>query len=325
MGPRVSTPSGGSWSLDKTTEKSMTSQEQLNAFLADVASSTSKFTEKRSSLKDLFTFLRTAIATENATAARPAAFRDVAALHALCKSPTDSRLTKYAPPLRRLVRCWGSRMDYPPRLIDTLSLINAVRVELNLCKNFACNDATTFAGDINPAVSKSVILARAKASGMPVSMPAPSSNGIWNANHLKNVKESVYTKKGGECTSFGKAAAHVLATTEIPGPRPRIELVSWEQRTSTTITRPDKSTYTKVTAVAHVYCVVNREGGTTAVLVGKQQRAQLPDPSNWGDDCWVVDPWLASLGWEACYELAKYPKGGFLNPVYLEMDSTAIE
>jgi hypothetical protein len=304
----------------------MDSQQQYNAFLADVQASTKKFTLKRSSLKGLIEELESQIRkfTESATA--PTRFTDVVAARAYCKKPSDSRLVKYTPAIQRLVSCWGTHAHYPPIPVSPLQLINAVRTKLDECRNFACNDATTFAGDINPDVDANAILDLARKGGMPVSMPtAPSILPHWRATHVKNVCNSVYEKKSGECTSFGKAAAHILTTTPIPGPRPRVELVSWEQRTTKEVTTASGRTYNKVTAVAHVFCVVNRIGGTSTRTVGPREREKLPPFSDWGNECWIVDPWLASLGWNSCYSLQDYPKKGFLEPCYLEMDSTFIE
>jgi hypothetical protein len=98
-------------------------------------------------------------------------------------------------------------------------------------------------------------------------------------------------------------------------------LVAWESRKTTERTRADGSKYNKVDVVAHVFCVVNRTGGTETTRVGRSDREKLPPYAQWDKDCWIVDPWLASLGWESCYKLAEYPKKGFLSPVYLEMDS----
>ncbi|WP_175016792.1 hypothetical protein [Massilia sp. YMA4] len=309
----------------------MTPEQQLRAFRADVIASTSKFTEKRSSLKDLFAFLSSAVALEKKTHIQPTPFANLAAAKAQCSDPNDTRLSKYAHALQRLVQCWGSPQAYPPRPINPDPLIDQVRTELARCKQFACNDATSFDGDINPAANRSVILDRAKKHGSPVSLPVPlSHSGQWDAGHLAAVHGAVYKQAGGECTSFGKAAAHVLATAAISGPRPRIELVAWESRTSVPVMREGMQVmregrpYFKTNVVAHVFCVVNRPGGTDAVEVAGKSRQRLPPYEEWGHDCWVVDPWLASLGWEACYRLSDYPKKGFLDPVYLEMDSTNV-
>jgi hypothetical protein len=80
---------------------------------------------------------------------------------------------------------------------------------------------------------------------------------------------------------------------------------------------------TRKDTVTHVFCLLNREGGTTEEMVGRSKMQRLPHFSTWGPDCIVVDTWLASLGWDSCYKPSLYPYKGFLKKLYLEMDSLA--
>jgi len=92
-------------------------------------------------------------------------------------------------------------------------LVAGVIGELNKCKNFACSDVGTFAGDINRSLSQqrqneiySKGIARAQATGYPV------KNGSWDAGQLVQAYNAVYKKAAGECTSFALAAGHILST-----------------------------------------------------------------------------------------------------------------
>lgn len=186
---------------------------------------------------------------------------------------------------------------------------------------------------------------------------------VWRADHLRQTYDHVRNTRAGECTSFGHYAAHVLKQeAEAQNMDARIELVVWEgsgrlrgvtrnvERTNLKFGKAKRGklakkliaekliaetiTVTRPTPryVTHVFCVVNRRGGTRevgkkfeAATNFRQERTslrdRLPHFSTWGSDCWVVDPWLASLGYDSAWPVDLYPKKGMLDPLYLEMDS----
>jgi len=50
---------------------------------------------------------------------------------------------------------------------------------------------------------------------------------------------------------------------------------------------------------------------------------KLPPHDQWGPNCWIVDTWLASLGYNSAWPVGFYPKKGMLKPLYQEMDTLA--
>ncbi|MEW6518190.1 MAG: hypothetical protein AB1461_02140 [Thermodesulfobacteriota bacterium] len=82
-----------------------TGPAHYNAFLADLKNRTNKFTESRSSVKNLLKYLRD---TKDA----PLPFASVDAAKAHCKDRNDKRLDKYEPAIRALVRVWGTGTAY---------------------------------------------------------------------------------------------------------------------------------------------------------------------------------------------------------------------
>jgi hypothetical protein len=212
-------------------------------------------------------------------------------------------------------------------------VVMAAKPELDRCKDFTSSDAGNFANSINPAL-KDTVLARSQQHRVKTGMAVSNLRGdtTWKARHLKDTKDSVYGARAGECTSFAKAGAHILAAQRAP--LPRIELVGWEVKTKYKRPntknlkkgekpakgwqdRPGEWIWTNMD-VAHVFCIVGREGGYVDPRAAKKQ---LPPYAQWQGDWHIVDPWAGAMGWSTCYRANNnYPFNGMLSPVYLQME-----
>ncbi len=225
-------------------------------------------------------------------------------------------------------------------VLPASALIQDVLEKLNQCKNFACTDVGTFAGDINQRLSEAqreAIYLRGTghghATGIPFIPPAAgNAAGDWNPNDLRTAYDNVYKYRAGECTSFAKAAAHILST-HAPGPRilPRIEIVSYRWRgRGPRFNGEGQPIYVKDATgqftnrqameakfITHVFCVVGRSGQDV------QHNQPMPQSNSWGDDCCIVDCWLGALGYDCWFTVGRYPKLGYLTGgfVFKEMDS----
>jgi hypothetical protein len=218
----------------------------------------------------------------------------------------------------------------------TTHLISGVIDELNKCKNFACTDVGTFAGDINdrlPQEARMRIYTKGTQLGLATGIPIipKGRSDEWDPDSLKAAHKRVYDRSAGECTSFANAAAHLLSAHK-PLPRmPRIEIVSFRNRRQSPRRNRDGSPMYKKASdgsftdqpvmesqyVTHVFCVVGRSGDAVDF------NALMPNPTTWGDDARIVDCWLGALGYECSFRVLEYPKEGYLANGYLykEMDS----
>jgi len=146
---------------------------------------------------------------------------------------------------------------------------------------------------------------------------------------LRETYDQVYGSNAGECTSFAKAAAHLLGTTKLSPFMPRIEIVSFRNQRLVPRRNRDGSPMFKKNAqgevtrdqamerqfVTHVFCVVGRRG------MEYGHNNSLPASGTWNAETRIVDCWLAALGYESSFKVADYPKPGYLTTLHLEMDS----
>ncbi|MDH0863366.1 hypothetical protein [Mitsuaria sp. GD03876] len=284
----------------------MTPAQQIAAFIAHVTDSTDKFTESRSSLRNLLAWLRTP--TNQATR-----LADVAAAKRHCADPNDRRLAKYDPALRSLVVVWGTSNDYartPPAPVATvaaapvggsvMALINAARVTLEQCRNYACNDVGTFPQCVNTALPKSRQDAIRERGALKTGMPLlVDPTAAWNAPALEQAFMNVNRNRAGECTAYAYYAGHVLGTTPMRTARPRLEIVSWEGKGM----------------AKHCFVVVGRAGP-------RGRSGLLPNSVEWNTDARIVDCWALTLGFECVYSVSNYCYPGMINPAQIIMDST---
>lgn len=210
-----------------------------------------------------------------------------------------------------------------------ITLIASVLDELNKCKDFVCSDAAQFAGDINPDIPRQQqdrILQRAQQSGRATGLAEipRHDRGLmdWNRESIQRAHTEVYSKRAGECTSFGKAAAHLLSTASMTPFMPRIEVLAFSQHqkrprynrdgTPMMIRKPNEVGLVHAhmsVKIAHVFCVVGRQG------------AALTHPDTWNPEARVVDCWLGSLGYECVFTVPDYPKRGYFTNLEVVMDS----
>jgi len=280
----------------------MSPKEQIDAFAAHVKSLTGTFTESRSSLKNLFIYLRNPLNQTKRFGSAQDALNQ-------CANPNDSRLAKYRPAINSLVAVWGTTGDYqrtsaPPPVVvvatggDALTFVNSVKNKLEACKLYACNDVGTFPQCVNKALSKSEQERIKSAQPKPVGMPI-LTDGSWNGPALKQAYDAVVSNEAGECTNYAYYAGHILgqATSK---PKPRLEIVSWEGKGR----------------AKHLFVIVGRKGATTM--------GSLPPVSQWNDDCVIVDCWALTLGHQCVYSKHNYCFQGMMFPAKVNMDSTRV-
>jgi len=223
---------------------------------------------------------------------------------------------------------------------DAASLLSGIHGTLQAWKSYACADVGTFAGDINQALSavkRNAIYTLGTSTGQATGLPNIPLQGVvmgdWDATKLNTSHNRVTSAHSGECTSFGFAAAHLMGTAANQGMRPRIEVVAYKINVQQPRTAYNRTTgrrepvykrdasgaLTTVQAVTrkqvtHVFCIVGRRN------LDRAANGQLPPPATWGNP-WIVDPWLGSLGYNSIFRQSNYPKQGYLQPVFIEMDS----
>ena len=285
----------------------MTPAQQIAAFIAHVTASTDKFTESRSSLRNLLAWLRN-------PANQHTRLADVAAAKQRCADPGDRRLAKYNAPLASLVAVWGTTHDYArnvpapvvPAVVpvggggSVMVLINAARQGLERCRNYACNDVGAFSQCVNPGLPSARQAAIRDRPPLKTGMPLlVDPRGGWNGPALQQAHTNADTSRSGECTTYAYYAGHVLNTTQIAGNRPRIEIVSWEG--------PGR--------FKHCFVVVGRTGP-------RSPTGLLPSSVHWNAEARIVDCWALTLGYECVYTVAHYPYPGMMNPSKIIMDNT---
>jgi hypothetical protein len=277
----------------------MTPTEQINAFTAHVKELTDKFTESRSSLQNLLTYLRV-------PANQSKRFANVQAAKNKCANPADKRLGKYESALTSLVAVWGTSGDYKetPAPVSTgggnaAELVNSVKAKLEACRLYACNDVGTFPQCVNTRISQSEQARIKKALPDKVFMPIVSPDRSWKGAELRGAYGQVVAKRAGECTNYGYYAAHILSQATAT-PKPRIEIVSWEGKNT----------------AKHVFCIVGRTGGDTD--------GKLPPVAQWNDECVIVDCWALSLGHGCIYNKKNYCFPTMMHPSKVVMDSTKV-
>lgn len=182
--------------------------------------------------------------------------------------------------------------------------VQSFQSEFDRLASYACLDASRFSNCINPR-NKIMILDRynrardrkAKDAGMSAGMQF----GIgWNAKALRGVYDRVVAERAGVCTSFAKAAAHIMTrnnTVNIP----KIEIVGYTN---------------------HVFLIVGRQKGNVAVTgQGFFSKHKLQDYIHWGSGWVIVDVWAGAMGWPmSIYDGSKgYPFTEMLSPLTLIM------
>lgn len=281
----------------------MTPAEQITAFIRHVTDSTTKFTESRSSLRNLLAWLRK---PEN----QHTPLAGVAAAKARCADPNDARLAKYDAPLRSLVAVWGTSRDYDAGTAgtaipetgggDVMALIRAARLGLEQCRNYACNDVGAFPQCVNRGLTKArqeeIKHRKPLRTGLPLLV---ASSGDWNAAALHQAFTNANLSQAGECTTYAYYAGHVLGTTPISGRRPRLEIVSWEGEGR----------------AKHCFVVVGRTGP-------RSPSGHLPTSDKWNRDARIVDCWALTLGHGYLYTADDYCFQAMLDPSKIIMDST---
>jgi hypothetical protein len=195
-------------------------------------------------------------------------------------------------PLPRVRRAGGTPMDWVNEVGAALNRFNET--------NYAVNDAAAFAGDIAEGKDRAVL---AKLVAVNKTNPSltwtmaesmmPRGSTEWNESAIapayRRLHGSAPDSKIGVCTSFAKAAAHILTKDRPTGPL--VELVSFTGRAG----------------VAHVYVVIGRNGGYEGT--GRK----LPPTTEWGAQTVIVDAWLGAMGYAVIFTLASFPKKGYLN------------
>ena len=281
----------------------MDSTAQINAFIAHVKKLTGKFTESRSSLRNLLVFLRIPANSKKR-------FISEQDIKNRCANPRDSRLAKYGPAIKELMRVWGTTLDYgqktapvipPPATVsgNPATLVSEVRAELEKCRKYACNDVGTFPQCINPAVSKGEYQRIRHPDVKPVGPPIQSPDRSWKTTSLKVAYGAVNRNQAAECTNYAYYAGHLLGTGKAT-PKPRIEIVSWEG----------------VGTAKHLFVMVGRKGETL-------KDGMVPPVSQWNSDLIIVDCWALTLGWECVYTKDNYCfKDTMMYPLKVQMDST---
>jgi hypothetical protein len=199
----------------------------------------------------------------------------------------------------------GSETSAPPRVEpvregggssgNAVTFVNRVKRELDDFKEYACGDAffgatktgpDTYTGGFSGCINKakfSEVLGRYRemqkaktgATTPGDAIVLPNADPEWKATVFRMVYERISKERAGICTTFGKAAAHLLTAGRTTGPG--VEVVAYRN---------------------HVYVLVNRKGD-----VEEDSRGIPKIPDSWirEPDVVIVDPWAAALGWECIY------------------------
>lgn len=176
--------------------------------------------------------------------------------------------------------------------------------EFDQLASYACLDAATFDGCINPG-NKIMIRDRLSRANDRKAKDAGAAAALqfgvqWNANALKNVYDRVLTERAGVCTTFAKAAAHIL-TKDNHINAPKIEIVAYSN---------------------HVFLIVGREAGEVQISgVGPFAKHKLSHYNTWGFGWMIVDVWAGAMGWPKTIYVGHngYPFKSMLNPLTLVM------
>ncbi|HVJ93390.1 MAG TPA: hypothetical protein VM580_26495 [Labilithrix sp.] len=187
--------------------------------------------------------------------------------------------------------------------------VRSVRPQLETLASYACLDAAMFSRWINPS-NKILIMdrlrrardRRAKDAGAAAAFQIGTR---WDANALAAVHRRVTAERAGVCTTFAKAAGHILGTA--PGLKPRIEIVAYP---------------------GHVFVVVGRTGDYGATIGnGLFAKKLLPGYGDWGDEWVLVDPWAGAMGYHSVIYpdsmIERYPFPGMLARLSLVMERPA--
>ncbi|MCC6807908.1 MAG: hypothetical protein IT381_10830 [Deltaproteobacteria bacterium] len=193
------------------------------------------------------------------------------------------------------------------------ALVKHFKGELDVYKKFACTDAETFPGNIKKELSehaKEEILGRTKTKDYAkpsrkqaedhANSTALPSNGKLKQTDLAIVHDALNFANAGCCSTFAAAAADILSQGKRPAEEGdvRVEVVARQNKFNGT----------------HCY-----------VLVGRALGSKLDDPTTWGKDCMIVDPWLGSLGHDTAFTVDSYPYKGYLKANRALYDNTVVE
>ncbi len=246
------------------------------------------------------------------------------------------------PPRRALARVQIAIPEFPAPTKSTAAIDNA-NAALEKAKTYASLDAKAFRPAINPANQEKVIATldkwerehpqkraevaigrqRRAVAGAGYAVQGADFQALiarqrqnvdgnrnvvnpykWNAEDVERIYQNVTNQKGGECTSFGKFAGHILTTTAVAaGKKPRVELVGW---------MPEEG------GTGHIYCIVNRDGQYVQSEDGKWM---LPPVDDWHGEWRIVDPWAGAMGYPIVYKSKEefHHYSGMLSPLYLQM------
>ncbi|MFI0435178.1 MAG: hypothetical protein ACH350_05560 [Parachlamydiaceae bacterium] len=159
-------------------------------------------------------------------------------------------------------------------------------------ENFAVVDCPSFSHVIKESERETVFhnLAemnqdqnRIRAYGLSIAgVKIPGEGGAFTPYQLKSAAEKVLEGRAGICTTFACTAAHIL-TGDGRYHGVRVEILAHDDG-----------------GRSHVF-----------VVVGRNKRSNIQNPNTWGEDCRIVDPWIANMG-SSDY---LYKKGDF---AYLE-------
>lgn len=188
--------------------------------------------------------------------------------------------------------------------MSAFSFVQRFQAEFDTLASYACLDAATFDGCIftpNKMMIKERLQRandrKAKDAG---AVAALQFGTRWNAGALANVYQRVVAERAGVCTTFAKAAGHVMTRNNLPN-APKIEIVAYR---------------------LHVFVVVGRNNqAAQATGNGLFRTHNLPHYSQWGDKWMIVDVWAGAMGWPKTIYTQDlgYPFTAMLHPLTLVM------
>lgn len=192
--------------------------------------------------------------------------------------------------------------------VDATRLLGAT---VGQYKEYACLDATRFRGNINQQSDVDEILSRKPFNQMAYTQSIqiqPIRGGKFSRQQIKTCAELVDKSKAGVCTTFALAAADKLLTLF---PNERIQVVAHNGGANG----------------SHVYVVMNhhRDHWQLNDLKGKALESDEAEQIiQEFEKAYIVDPWLASLGWkDGIFDFDSYADqfSGFLYDAEIRFDN----
>lgn len=198
--------------------------------------------------------------------------------------------------------------------LDATRLLDATTGQY---KNYACLDAARFQGNIANDADKQVILNRKAADPQAYNQSTqiqPIIKGEFTRKQIQQCAELVDKAKAGVCTTFALAVADKLM---VLFPNERIKVVAHNGGADG----------------SHVYVVMNHQAEDWKLNDLKNQSTDgarknlMLKAAEEFDKAYIVDPWLASLGWkDGVFDFANYCHQfePFLKSVELRYDTGSI-